>query len=244
MKLLTLLLVLFAKVTSASPTFYVLGEDYLLYSTSKESTVVINGLSAKSWALDSNRCRLWVTAEGPNQLMSFEKGKKQQEIPFSGRIVSEVSHGQFALLPDSGEVQLRNIEGAIISQFPIQNAQSLRSLALLSNGDSWGVFQDETKKNNLELRRVNSKGEDIQKVALLPTEEFWGKVQLFVDELHDQMWVGYARKSTHHAYAPKVDRFSLSGTESWTYQWDERGFFFDGCVNHEGDLVVARDLPT
>lgn len=244
MKILTLLFVLFAKLLCASPTFYVLGEDYLLYSTSKESTVVINGLSPKSWALDSNRCRLWITTEGSNQLLSFEKGKKQEEISFAGRIVSEVSQGQFVTALDSGEVQLRNTEGVIVSQFPIQNAQSLRSLALLSNGDSWGMFQDEAKKNNLELRRMNSKGEEMQKLSLLPSEEFWGKVQLFVDEVHDRMWVGYARKSTHHAYAPKVDRFSLSGSDSWTYQWDERGFFFDGCVNKEGDLVVARDLPT
>ena len=137
MKLLTLLFVLFAKSLCAAPTFYVLGENYVLYSTFKEFTVVY-GVSAKSWALDANLCRLWITTEGQNQLISFDRGQKQGEISFSGRIVSDFSKSQFSTVLDSGEMQLRNSDGAVVSQFPIQDAKNLRTVSLLSNGDKIG----------------------------------------------------------------------------------------------------------
>lgn len=248
MKILSVIAILLGKTLIASTALYVLGEDYLLFSKSKSFQTFEKIILAKNAAFDPHSCRLWVVSEETSQLFVFDKGSKLSSIAFDGKIISDFHDGKFFTLSDQGEAQIRNGLGEIQSKFKINESDSLIHLAFLSNGDSWGLFQRGNRtlglKNELWISKINNKGEELKTVTLEPAEEFWGKVQLFVDELRDRMWIGYARASAHHAYAPKVDRFSLSGNPEGTFQWDERGFFFDGCVNPRGDFIFARDLPS
>jgi len=244
MKSFLIISLLFANMGAASPSLYVLGDDSLLYSESKASDFITTEISPKSWALDAENCRLWVTDEHSHGLKAFEKGQSVLNSPFSGTILSDFSAGNFATLSKEGKVEFRNRQGEILSSFSVSNSESLQKLHLLSNGDSWGLFQKKGEREALWLVRFNRLGQELKRISLSPSDEFWGHVQIFIDELRDQLWVGYSTKSPHHAYAPRIEKFSLLGERQWTHQWDERGFFFDGCLLPNGDFLMARDLPT
>ena len=244
MKPSLLIALVFVKTVLASPPLYILGDDSLLFLDSKASGVLAKDMRAKSSALDPDRCRLWIADEESHRLMAFEKGVPVQEEVFSGTIVSDFSRNHFMTLSEEGILELRNENGKVISTFPKRNSDDLRRLHLLSAGESWGLFQERGKREKLWLAHLNKEGQETKRVSLNPTDEFWGNAQLFVDELRETLWVAYSTKSPHHAYAPRVEKFSLSGTRDWAHQWDERGFFFDGCVSHTGAFLFARDLPT
>lgn len=238
------LLLFFATFKSAfaSPSFYVVGEDYLLFSDSKGETQLETGLSLGSWALDSSQCQLWAVSKENNQLFVFERGKKNEVIPFQGKIISEFSGGLFATVSPQGSIEFRNQKGLVVHQFLFEETRYLKQMNLLFSGETWSLLQKET--GEMWLQKSDLSGKGIKKVPLKPTDEFWGNARLFVDEAKDKMWVGYSSRSPHHAYAPVIEELSVLGEKKGFYQWDERGFFFDGCVDSHGDFILARDLPT
>jgi len=241
-------LVLVAQNLLAGQPLYVVGEDYVLFSESNQSTVLERGILPRSMALDPDRCRLWITTDSDSQLKVFEKGIEVSSSEYKGRIVSEFNHQRFVTVSSTGDVQFRDSQGEVLFQFQIENSESLVKLAILSNDESWGLLQQpnrsEKSKNDLWITRISRDGKITKKLPLDPAEEFWGKVQFFVDEFRKRIWIGYARASAHHAYAPKVEKLNLEGGYEGTFQWDERGFFFDGCIDPVGDFILARDLPS
>ena len=242
MRSVLLLLCVSFKATFASPAFYVIGEDYLLFSDSTGFTQLEEGLSLRTWALDSKECRLWATSQENNQLLAFVKGKKVQAIGLQGRILSDFNQGLFATASGESQIQLRNKGGKVVKKFGFDESALLKQMILLSSGETWSLIAKKT--GELSLIRLDTNGKELKRVVLNSTDEFWGNARFFIDEIRDRIWVGYSSRLPHYAYAPLVEKLSLSGEKQGFYQWDERGFFFDGCVDSSGDFILARDLPT
>jgi len=173
----------------------------------------------------------------------LKKGEKVQAMAFQGKIISDFSQESFATVSHKGQIQIRDQKGKVTTSFPFAEPHELKQVGILSSKEVWVLVQKK-ETGLLGLKKLDAKGKEIKQIDLRPTDAFWGNARFFLDEASNQMWVGYSSRSPHHAYAPLVEKFSIFGEERASYQWDERGFFFDGCVNSQGNFLLARDRPT
>jgi hypothetical protein len=246
MKLYLILLISFSSLALANSAFYVLGENYILFSKQGESPIILSDIEPKSWALDRDRCRLWVTTQADTQLFQFDSGKKTAETPFLGRIVSDFRLNKFVTVEGSKKIHIRNDTGEVLKEIESSDVANLKRWVFLSNDESLALFQSESSKtgDSLWLARLNVEGTEVQRSLVEGSGGLWGNADFFVDEKNNQVWVGYARNTPEHTYSPFVKSFSLSGIKERSFHWNERGLFFDGCLNGRGDFLMVRDIPT
>jgi hypothetical protein len=246
MKLNLLLVFFFSRLALANPAFYVLGENYLLYSKEGESPIIWSNIEPKSWAMDTDHCRLWVTSNENSHLFQFEKGKKISEKPFFERIVSDVNQGKFATVDDFNKIRFRDEKGEVVKEVENGNVASLKKLTFLSTEESVALFQsvDSRFRDSLWLSRLNVQGSEVHRFTVEGSRDLWGNTDTFLDEKNDRIWVGYSGDTSQHTYSPLVKSFTLSGALESSFQWNDRGLFFDGCLDEKGDFFMARDIPT
>lgn len=246
MKLHLSLVFFFSSFALANSAFYVLGENYILFSKQGESPVLWSEIEPRSWAIDKDSCRLWVTTKANSHLFQFDKGKKTSETPFMGRIVSNFSGKKFVTVEGSNKIQFRNEKTEVLQEIENADAANLKKWVFLSNEESFALFQSVNSKtrDSLWLARLNVQGTEVQRFSVEGAHDLWGNSDAFVDENKGRIWVGYARNTPEHSYSPSVKSFSFLGIKEGSFQWGERGLFFDGCLNENGDFFMARDVPT
>ncbi len=225
----------------------VVGENYVLFQNENKTPVVKTGIEPLSWVFDKSACRLWVTSDKGLKLSSYRRGYLESEREFSGTLISEIENNQFfSLSSDFKKVHLWNSEGELVSELSHPGGAYLKRIGRLSSDNFWTLNQGARSgsKQDLWLSRLDEKGQVINELTVETRSELWGASKVILNESTGTLWLGYSMTTPQHTYSPQIKKISSHWTIEDSYQWKDRGLFFDSCLDREGNVWVARDIPT
>lgn len=228
-------------------TIVVAGENYLLFDPGDSNPKIVKDLESKSWALDPNGCRLWVTTKSQEPFIQlYQQGQLVKQMKFLGTIVSDFQTGRFFTRPDQGALQQRDSDGEIISELKMIDSSFVKSVIAGSDGDLWTLNQgtQSVRRESLWVSRTKGTGKTTPPILIESDTDLWGGLKLVFDPKERELWVGYSSSSPQHTYTPRVKLFSEDGKLKRSFYWQERGVFFDGCLEKRGSFLMARDIPT
>lgn len=230
-----LLLLLFVCANVFSQDIWVVGKTYLFHSENGKHHVFKNR-KADSWGYDNAHCRLWVTDQ--NVLYSMDRNKRIARGE-AKKILTDVSE-TFLTLSVSGQMEVRNEEGRILSThpspwstLPVAFAQTRKYVFALTEAD-----------NTLTLHTYNKDFSKVSETSLSEKKDFWNTPKLVADEQTDSVWVGYTVTQAWTIYAPVLEKRNSTGALLHKQEWKERGILFDVCRETNGDALVSRDIPS
>lgn len=202
---------------------------------------VLTDIEPKSSLIDPVTCNLWVQSK--TELLKLNTQLQVlKRIPSAERILGNtLLEDSFFTIQENQWTQ-RDREGN-----PIQNFKSPLSFPIDWVGNTqmgfWTLdFQESQKK--LSLVHMNHSGQAIWDKTISEKRDLWGTPQLHWSSDHSWLWVGFTASSPEHAYSPQLDLWLDSGRRLKTLQFSERGLLLGSCLQKDGSIWVARDLPS
>ncbi len=218
---------------------WLVGSDYLAYTELNFPPLILQK-ETSSEGYDPATCKVWVRDAKSGKLSAFAP-KQQNEISApSGEILSDWLGDAFLTLsPDKKSIEIRNTEGKVQKMVEAPWAVHAKRV-IAGNNTRWALSGDE---NRLWLTHLDANYQLVKETPLATSRDFWGNSKILFNSKTNKLWVGFAETKPSHAYSPTVLRVDPDGKIEAKFEWNERGLFFDVCLDSES-VLISRDMPS
>ncbi len=236
----------FSWTAFAEPSLWIVGQNYVLRSDASGNPASVSTAPVESWGFDSAGCRMWIQEEGGG-LRRFDKaGSVTQSTEKVARILSGTGEGSFLSRSwESAErLEIRDADGKRLRVFDadwVAQSEQVgwedRSLGV------WSLNVDE-RARKMSIIRLDSDFASAEMRTVAQPFNTFGYRRLLLDPARKFLWIAYTAAPINFPYAPAVQRHTIAVGPPSLWRSDEKGLSFDGILDADGSLLLARDIPS
>lgn len=241
MNLLFWLLLGLLSTPSRAESFWIVGKTSIGFYSPGKALLHKTNISAETTLLDEASCLLWVQSQ--NRFQAFDPSLHVvHQFESNETLLGSQAQPEGFFTRSKTHWTLRSREGTPLQTFkaPLEAPQEFAG-----NLDSgFWMLQLDSSESTLNLVHWSPQSALSWNQTLSAGPEIWGKPKLIWDPLRHSLWVGYSSTTPDHAYAPVLELWSTTGARKHQKIFSEKGLFLDGCLLPNGELAIARDLPS
>lgn len=224
----------------ASPLVWVVGEDYIARWKENQPLETFP-MQNTSWTLNQKTCDLWVTNEKETLRLISPKAPAPSPFPGHGKILSKTFESSFYTKNAKNVLEERDSQGRV-KMFHGAIPPLAHSFA---RGPATSFLLEYSMEQNLlNLVTYDAKMALEKTTSLAPGATLWSTPKMTFDSSERNVWIGYTAQTAQHMYSPVVELRGKNGQLKQSQSWNARGLLLDQCLEKNGSLTVARDLPS
>lgn len=195
----------------------------------------------KSWGMNQNSCEVWFSDEKETVFRLSPTDKAPVPTTANGKILTETFQDTFLTKSPTDELEAHDRNGDLVKSYGTV-PQSTQAVEV---GKKHSFLLDySSEQNHLNLITLSPEFSPVKTTSVSYGGSLWSTAKILFDKDQESVWVGYTSRTPSHMYSPVVELRDSAGAKKYSHSWADRGIFYDMCMEKEGSLTIARDVPS